>query len=177
MPVYKVDIEKVLNGEYWTNVYHVTAADLATAELHAAELTDIERGITLESVTFTRYRVSNETTGSTEFSTVPLGETGDVEATQEYLPLFNVVRVDFAVPGRRALRKYLRLPMAENQQHAGVIETATRSGWNSAYAAAIVALGWVIAPDGTVVSAGAVYPNVGMRQLRRGSRRTTPVLP
>lgn len=179
MAQWKVDIEKLFSGEYWTNVYYVEADTLALATAHAADIVDLEKATTYDVVTFTKALITPIPNPGNAFATLPINDTGDlVVGTSDLLPLFNVVRVDLIVGEGRPSRKYLRTPVAEDWTTAGSFTTAVLNDINTRYAAPLVALGFVTDESGNPIVGSSVYPKVAMRQLRRGSkRRTTPVLP
>ena len=108
---------------------------------------------------------------------VPLTGTGARTAVDS-LPLFNVWRVDFAVAVGRPNRKYLRGPIAEGDQASGLISPSiTSTILTTNYINPLLALGVLVDTQGNSVTSGNAWPYVGMRQLRRGSKRkTTPVI-
>lgn len=176
MSLYQVDIEKLREGEYWTNVYHTVQPDLESARTAGLTFVDAERSVHHISVLFTRMRVSDTT--SDFFDTEPINQYGLGNPPGDPLPLFNVVRVDFGVNAHRSLRKYLRLPLMESQQHNGIIENDALVAIAANYGAPLETGGQLASPAGNGVTSVVVNPAVGMRQLRRGSKRKkTPVLP
>ena len=178
MPHFQIDVEKQLGQEFWTNVYHVTAADMADAISHGSDIVEIEQTVHTSDVNFTKFRASTMTEGDFVFATVPINEPG-TNSTGPYLALFNVVRVDFGIEGfGRPCRKYLRCPILETQQTDGLLEDAMVTFINENYADLIVGLGFVENPHAVAFINGSTSKIVGMRQLRRGSkRRLAPVLP
>ncbi len=177
-PYWQIDVQKLLGTEYWTNVYHVAASSQATAMLYAEAIVDLERQSALSSVQFVRNRVA-PFPGPSEGTIIPIGLVG-VVAGDGWLPLFNVVRVDFPAPTGRPSRKYYRLPLAESAQTNGVLDQNVRAiiqGRFDAYFASPNSSG-LIDIDGQLLVSARVMSNVGMRQLRRGSkRRLQPVIP
>jgi hypothetical protein len=171
MPIYQVDIEKFYQNEYWTNVYHVEADDLEAAVGYGSEITAIEQALHYDAVTFTKTRVSSVEPDDGIFSTQIVNQPGGAAGSPEYLPLPNCIRIDFQVFGGRNLRKFMRLPLLEGQQTAGLLGSATITDWNTNYVATIVALGYVCSPTGTHITSGYVLPQVANHQLRRGSKR------
>lgn len=177
MAVWKIDIEKQLGTEFWTNVYHVEQSGQLAAASAGQLIANQEQNLHHPAVTVTRMRVSLAGEGN-EGTIYPLNLPGEGNDGQ-YLPLFNVLRVDFGVASGRPSRKYYRLP---------VVETVVENGsFTTAYLSAIqVYLDALLAPvnqinlcdvDGQVIVSAAPFRPVGMRQLRRGSRRRTqPVL-
>lgn len=173
---WSVDIEKYLNGEYWTNRYIVATADLVSATTVAAQLVAAERAIHFETVLFTKYRVSDGQPETDVYQVVNNNQFGlGVISTQKTLPLFNVMRVDFStVGGGRPSRKYYRLPISENHQDDGKFTQAALDYFNPLVAAFLDVDAYVDV-DNQPFNVASIYPFVGMRQLRRASKRpTTP---
>lgn len=178
MPLWALDVEKSMGGEYWTNRYILETATLAEATAPAGQIVAAERAIHLDLVTFERYRISDQVPNTDNYVVVPLGSLGLVAAAgSEWLPLFNVVRVDFSPASGRPSRKYLRLPLTDGQVVNGKLTTTHRGIFQDNYAAVVLAVGAYVDVDGQDLVTAQVHPNVGMRQLRRGSKRNQPVLP
>lgn len=180
MAIYQVDIEKSLtaagtNTVYWTNVYHVQAADIAAAINTGQGIVTAEKAFHLTTTAFTKMRVQATSPLASSGTIVPLTGTGG-RAGAAYLPLFNVYRIDFNVGGGRPSRKYIRGPFAQADQSNGAVSGTAFTAAN-AYVTALLNLSVVCDPQGQVFVSGALFPQVGMRQLRRGSKRkTTAVL-
>lgn len=178
MPIFQVDIQKNLDTEYWTNVYHVQAADRAEAATIADDILSAERSIHQTRVVFPSMRIAPYP-GPSEGTIVVVGLTGGAP-NDPYLPLFNVLRVDFSTPVGRPSRKYYRIPIPESVQENGVLSTSFQTDFSTAYNLAMAPLygGQLVDVDGQPLTFGRLIPNVGMRQLRRGSkRRLEPVIP
>jgi hypothetical protein len=181
MPIYQVDIEKSFlpaagNTIYWTNVYHVSAADLASALLAGANIVTLEKTIHSTLTSFTKLRAQASAPAAPSGTVVPLTGTG-ARATATYMPLFNVFRIDFSVGSGRPSRKFIRGPLAIGDNSNGNVLPATVTTITTSYINPLVGLGNVCDPQGQGLVSGAVFPTVGMRQLRRGSKRkVTPVL-
>lgn len=176
MALFQIDVEKLYAGEYWTNVYHVEAASLLDAVPMAAAIKEIERAVHKTSVTFTKARIS-DSSANPEFTTVVYNQAGlHVNAT-DVVPLWNTVRVDLQRFGGRPGRKYLRLPIHEDQTQ-GLNLTATMQTFiDTSYCNPMEGLGYVRTSTGAVVQSWFCSPAIQMRQLRRGSRRrTSPVI-
>ncbi len=177
-PYWQVDVQKRLGTEYWTNVYHCARPDQAAAKAFADGVVAFERIIHQSIVQFISYRVAAYP-GPSEGTIQPIGSFGTAGSTT-YLPLFNVLRVDFPVDLGRPSRKFYRLPLGENAQIDGVIEPTLVDAYQihvNNYFSGPASVGMVDV-DGQLITQGRVMPPVGMRQLRRGSRRRiTPVIP
>ncbi len=171
--LFSLDIEKELLGEYWTNRYIVSAADLGAATTYAAFYYDRERLIHSSNVLFTKYRVSDMDPMTDIYQIVQPNAYGSrAFGAQEYLPLFCVVRVDFtAVGGGRPSRKYLRTPIYEGDQLNGALAATYISFIETNYSNQLVLDTSFVDVDGQDLNSGQVFPKVGMRQLRRGSKR------
>lgn len=179
MPLFNLDIEKQLtfDPETWTNRYIIEAADITAAVLTAEAIYQIERDVHLDIVRFTRYRVSDQDPDTDVFTIIPKGEIGDRVTAGQTLPLFNVVVVDFPAAQGRPSRKYLRLPIQESEQANGDLDAALITIVNNSYGTPLGAISAFVDVDGQALSAGVAKGRVGMRQLRRGSKRKlTPVL-
>jgi hypothetical protein len=178
MPWWQIDVQKQLGTEFWTNVYHCAEANQAAAKLVAEAIINMERRMHRVSVSFTSYRVAPYP-GPSEGTIIPIGLPGILAGTL-HLPLFNVLRVDFPAPTGRPSRKYYRLPLGEDDQTDGFINEPTRLTFQSFVDDffALPIADNIIDVDGQVLDRGVVMKAVGMRQLRRGSRRKLePVIP
>lgn len=170
-PFWQIDIQKRLGTEFWTNVWHVARSTQAAAQTAASAIVELERGLHTTDVEFTSYRVA-PFPGPAEGTIIPIGLTG-VQNAVNYIPLFNVMRVDFPAPTGRPSRKYWRLPVSEVMIENGVFTPAMVTAYQSnidSYFASPGSAG-LIDVDGQLLVSGRVIPSVGMRQLRRGSRR------
>jgi len=178
MPLFTLQIEKELNGEFWVNRYILLLDDITQAVFAGNSITGFELAIHKERVNFTKYRVSDQDPATDEFVIVPIGQPGQVTGSGDALPLWNVVRVDFPAGNGRPSRKYLRLPIFETEQTNGVLEVGITSLVATEYGIPLGDFSEFVDVDGTGLGTGVVTPNVAMRQLRRGSkRRTTPIIP
>jgi len=183
MAIFQCDIEKVLNGEYWTNVYHVEADTLAIASNMAGEIAVAERTFHLQAVQFTKARIRTATEGDEIFVTRPLNFAGTVPVTSPIIPLFNTIRVDIQATEGRPSRKFYRGCLAEDKIDGMVVLDQVRDfvaqnldSLITGNQGGAVPVNWVDV-DGQPLVALSVFQPVQMRQLRRGSRkRTTPVI-
>lgn len=179
MPLFQVDIEKELGGEYWTNRYVVSAATLLEAATVGDSIVTIERNIHRTNVLFTKMRAADFVPGNDQFVIHTINGYGDLDIVAgQMLPLFNVLRVDFNTSIGRPSRKYLRLPLYEGD----IIDAAFNPGFlttmDTEYCANMLLLAAFVDVDGQQFLSASAMPKVAMRQLRRGSRRRTqPVLP
>lgn len=173
MALWQLDIEKVLLGEYWTNRYIIDGPNMADALISANIVYEAERDITKSVVTFTKYRVSDGLPNTDVYQIVNLNTVGTVAPDGNMLPLFNVVRVDFnTTGGGRPSRKYLRLPLYTTEVGAGgALAAGILGGVGTEYADVLAGLTAYVDVDGQQIVSGSVWPFVGMRQLRRGSKR------
>lgn len=180
MPLYSLDIEKELYGEYWTNRYILQTASMSDAITPANAIVQMELNCLLGNVNVTRYRISDSDPATDTYIIIPVGEIGvRPGVTSNGMPLFTVVRVDFPAPVGRPSRKYLRGVLAEQDQVSyGILDSPIITYVNDNYATLLGALEAFVDVDGQPLGAGQVWPRVAMRQLRRGSkRRTQPILP
>ncbi len=174
MAVYQVDIEKSFSPSagttvYWTNVYHVDAASVAAAQTQAANIQAAERPIHLTAVNFTKYRVRLATTPGAAGSVTTTALLGTRAGTGT-MPLFNVFRVDFSTATGRPSRKYLRGPLLTGDNLSGVLGAAAQTVLGT-YAGTIYAIAGICDKQGQAFTGYAGSTQIGMRQLRRGSKR------
>lgn len=175
---WKVDIEKFINGEYWSNVYYVDTETMILASGVAREIVNAEETVTNDNVQFTKYRVSDTDPETELFMTVVLNEAGERHSTVDLLPLWNVVRVDLTAEAGRPSRKYLRGILSEADIAYVNINSLVVAEIDVGYCQALEAIEELVDIDTQPFTAVNVKPNVGMRQLRRGSkRRTLPIIP
>lgn len=178
MPLFSIDIEKFYLAEYWTNRYIVNAENLAVADTYGAQIVEFERAVHVSVVQFTKYRTADTVEGNDVYKINPLGVNGLRSATGAPLPLFNVVRCDFGVASGRPSRKYLRLPLMAGEVSGNTLITGLVGLINVDYVESLVDAGFYVDVDGQPILNGNTMLNVGMRQLRRGSKRkAAPVLP
>lgn len=181
MPIYQIDIEKSYSPTsgttvYWTNVYHVNTADLASAITAGQSIVTLEKTIHSTATTFTKMRTRNTSTLAQAGTITPLTGTGG-RSSSGPLPLFNVFRIDFGVGSGRPSRKYIRGPLNGADNTSGAVTSTTVTTIQNSYIAPMLGLNVVTDPQGQPWVNGTVYPYVGMRQMRRGSKRkVTPVI-
>lgn len=175
MPVYQIDVEKIIGIETWTNVYHVSVADIATARARATSIKDLERPVHGTNVTFVATRTRQQGVGQVGIIDL-VAQLGTRTIAGNTMPLFNCARVDFANGTRRPARKYLRGGFGGTDLQGSF---AHSSGFLTAlgvYADGILALGGICDPQGRALTARSVITAIAMHQLRRGNRARS-VLP
>lgn len=177
LPPFVLHIEKQLGAETWVNRYFLSNPSIESALFTAQAIVDAEIAVHNEVVTFTRYRVSDTTVGTDIFVIVPLSDVGAITHTSDLIPLFNVARFDFPAGLGRPSRKYLRLPLQEGEVENFTIIAAKIATLNSDYGTALGDIDEYVDIDGEPLGTGVCQTLIGMRQLRRGSkRRAAPVL-
>lgn len=179
MPLFSLDIQKSLRGEFWTNRYILNADTLLAATPDAVLIVEAERAITIADVQFVSYRISDQIKGTDQYIVVPIGTFGLRVTSTQALPLFDVLRVDFGVGLGRPSRKYLRGVLSEQDQtNYGELDLAAVTYFTNNYATPVKDVAGYVDVDGQDITSGRVYGQVGMRQLRRGSKRKEkPVIP
>lgn len=172
MAIWQLDIEKNLGTEYWTNVYYCNQPDQAGAVAAANFVAAQEQDFHLQAVQFTKFRVRPYPAGGASGTVYPLGYQGERIAT-DYLPLFNTVNVILAVAVGRPSRKYYRCPLDVEDNNGGNLAPASLAYFNAAIGEVFAAGSPANLCDesGQPILASGVVPTIGMRQLRRGSRR------
>lgn len=172
---WQVVIQKQLGSEYFVNDYHVQATSPTDAKIKGLQIVEIEKDVHRNIVAFVNMRV--RLAPSTGQGTIyPLSGAGD-DPIGAYLSLFNVIRVDLAPEFGRVGRKYLRLPIPVAGVNNGNLTPEYRLSLQTGYTVPLLNLGFVCKPNGQVFLSGAVQTAVGMRQLRRGSkRRLQPII-
>lgn len=169
------EIEKAYNGEFWVNRYHIEAADLAGALSVLGSIYAVEHVVHDTRIMFTKMTVRTNTEGDYAFITQPLNTMGQGAHVGDLLALHNVVRVDFGTGIGRPSRKYLRGCLSEGEVAAFDITPSIVTFFNDNYATPLAALAGYVDVDGQAITSGTTSPKVGMRQLRRGSKKkSTP---
>lgn len=167
----RLTIEKYFAGlgEYWTNIYW-TDGTISEAGSALAAIIAAERALYYPTVTITKARVDDGVPNTDVFVTSVINQAGTRAASSDPLPLFAVARVDFSIAGQgRPGRKYLRGVLQENDTASFNIVSGLLTSLQT-YADAVVAAG-VTDEEGQAFSSGAPALQVGMRQLRRGSKK------
>jgi hypothetical protein len=176
MAIFQVDIQKNLYGVFITNMYNVNVATIEDAIGAGVSIANLEARLLPPDFKIDFYRVSTPAEGDDVFASVPVNIPGTRSTLgTQVMPYFNRFRVDMSQGFRRPLRKFLLL-MLEGDQEAGNLTAAALEMVNIQYASPLVALGYVCGPTGVIITTAACKGPVGMRQLRRASKRKTPVL-
>lgn len=173
MPRWRLTVEKVYNAEYWTNVYWLEATDRAQARARGQAIANIERSVLDTRCVLTKFRVDDGTPNTDEYSTVAINLPGTKDnSTSELMPLFVVARVDFTVDGGSPSRKYLRGVLTEaDVQGPFTLINPKLDFLQNFYAAPTAGSAGFVDVDGELIDGGVVSSLVGMRQLRRGSKK------
>lgn len=176
----QIDVEKSFSGEFWTNRYlcDIPPGDSASLTFMSA-IVNIEKTLYPSAVIITKARHSTLTPNDDAYQIVVYNIPGTRPGVivTDLLPLFNVARVDFTAGLGRPSRKYLRAALTETDISAQAITSTQITYINTNYVTPMLALTHWVDPQGEAFLVGSVSAPVGMRQLRRGSRRRTePVL-
>jgi hypothetical protein len=177
MPQYQIDIQKVLGTEYWTNVYHVSAASLTAARDIMFDIVDEEKKIHHTNVSFDRYRVALMPVSGGSFLTGGLSGPGLATGPAD-VPLFAVARVEFSTGfGRPGIKMYRGCLTEGDIVDTTALSSGIQTYFNGTWIPGLLAAAPLEKINGTGFVGGSLSPTVGMRQLRRGSRRRTePVI-
>lgn len=178
MALFKIDTEKQYLTEFWSNRYFVDAETLLLAQGLGNQIANAEILCHYDHVKLTKFRVSSATPGDDVYVIVPININGALAGlSQRPLPLFNCARVDFAVATGRPSRKYLRTGVTEGGIDGNIFTGDQLSALNT-YATTMASLDGFVDADGQGIIFGVVFPDIAMRQLRRGTRqKTQPILP
>lgn len=174
MAVFQIDIQKRLGNEFWTNRYFTDAAILAEAHVNAQTVMNQERSFHGDAVEFVSYRTSTIAEGDDVFLSSPISLFGAV-SFGNYLPLFNVVKVQLTTAGTRPYFKLYRGCLFEENTTGSLIDAATVDLVGDGISGMIDI---ITSGLGVLFGGYAVNPRIQMRQLRRGKRkRSGPVIP
>jgi len=171
MPVYNVTVEKSMVsgpfvGEKWSNVYHVNAADLVTADEHADDIAELEQAIYPDNIVIVRLSTRGAPGSGIGFSrNVYLAGTRGTGDPTTQLPLFNAVLYQFLPAEGRPSPKYMRTALDESEVTSGLLDTALTDDMSSDWAAPLVALGFVCDESGQAFAGYSHKQGVQMRQL------------
>jgi hypothetical protein len=182
MPVFQIDVQKDLGGEFWANVYYVSCASLSQAESTFSTFLAFEQSFHYSQVHFNKLRASTLTENDFQFVSSAVDENGTLEATVAINPLFDAIRTDLNVAVGRPGRKYYRGCLQQTDWgELGFIDPAQRTLITTAVSDLITDLATLgdftlVQRDGDEIITAAVAPFYTNRQLRRGSRRAVPVI-
>lgn len=170
---YRIITEKFLpaQNEYWSNVYWTDAVSIPDAVVVANAIVEVEKQMHLPQVLITKHRVDDGQPLTDVFKTTPVNLVGLNGGAGDMLPLFNVARFDFEVVVGRPSRKYYRGVLAESWSDAYGQLNATAMSSLTSWAQSIAAISGYVDVDGQDIVSGVAWPRVGMRQLRRGSKK------
>lgn len=172
MPAVSVlEIEKVYQGEYWVNRYFLSQS-IGDGASTAAQILQVERNIHMSQITFTKMSLRTVAKGDFQYATTPLNlpGLGTLGTTANTVPLFVTLRVDLGTAGGRPSRKYYRGVLYEGVVNTVTVENDFVTSMNTALAP-LAGLAGFCDPQGQPIVNVAVSPLVGMRQLRRGSKK------
>ena len=176
--VYQIDIQTNLYGVYITNVYHVLAGDLQAAGEMGVQIAQIQANLIKPSVFINRVRASVPGSANDQFYSILTTIPGTRAGGGDVLPEFCRYRVDFNVGYRRPLRKFLLWPEEAETTGGGFYQAAV-DFVNTQYIQPLLTTAGIqlCGPTGLPVLGAALNARVGMRQLRRASKRKTPIIP
>lgn len=182
MPLYQVDIEKRLLSEFFTNVYYLQSPTIGDAVLDAGLIVTFEKSIMLDNVNFTKQRVRTTTVGDDVYALGTLSGLGLRSSAGGTLPLFNTLNVVLSAVVGRPSRKYYRGVLQESDIDYTAVSSSLLSLVATNGAALLTAMDTansaLVDIDNTGIYSIIASSEVGMRQLRRGSkRRVQPILP
>lgn len=177
MAVFQVDVQTKAGAIYISNIWHVNAADLAAAHIQAGNLA-VAHAMTIPSFWAIDYiRTSTPAPGDGAYIAQPINIPGTRSTPGQILPYFNRFRVTFSVGFRRPLTKYL-IGVGEADCDGDQFTNAVIAEFQAGFVNAVVngpTLD-VCSPGGLPVLSGGLNTAVGMHQLRRASKRRTPVI-
>jgi hypothetical protein len=176
MAVFQVDIQTDFYQEFITNRYFVQATNIAAAAGEGQLLAALHAKLLPPSVKIDTIRASTLAVGDELFYTVPVNIPGTRAATSQTMPPFCRYRIDFSIGYRRPLRKYLIIPFEEDSEGSSFTSAAV-ARVNADYINPLLNLGTVVSREGLAVLGATLNSIIGMRQLRRGSkRRAQPII-
>lgn len=164
--------------EKWTNVYHLSAADLtAAAEGFSITMSPALQSLLDSSCTLVKALVSDPET--LDFTEVPVDSVGTSSASGDLLPLFNSMKARFQPIGfGRPDVKFYKGFITESIQTQGFIPDATvtfAEGVLSDMMADLTTGGTpAVSENGDVWGGVSVQHAVQMRQMHRRRKKATP---
>jgi hypothetical protein len=176
MGVFQVDIQTDYYGEFISNRYFVDEPGLAEAAAIGVAIANLHAKLLPPSVKIDAIRASTPAPADNQFFTSPVNIPGTRAATSQTMPEFCRYRVDFQIGYRRPLRKFLLVPFEEDSEGSSFTGGAVARVIND-YINPLIALASVCSAEGLPVINGSLNARIGMRQLRRGSkRRLQPII-
>lgn len=175
--VYQIDIQTNAYGEFITNVYHVQATSIENAGDQGLAIANIVKALLPTTVNIDFIRVSTPQPRDNVFYSIPVQIAGTRASGGDVLPPFNRYRIDFSIGYRRPLRKFLLWPIEGGTTGGGFspaeIAFVTDNVITPLITSGVITL---CSADGYTVLSAALNQRVGMRQLRRASKRKIPVI-
>lgn len=171
MALWNVDIQKKLGDERWTNRYILRADTITMADGVAQLIYNYERSVHSPAVEFERIRTSDRIPDTDVYIINELHTFGLFNYDGERTPLWNVAVVLFETLMGRPSRKYLRIPIHESQMSGDNLGSGLIAALDQNYAQPMWQLPEFVDVDDQRFVGASVQPTVGMRQLRRGSKR------
>lgn len=177
--VYQIDTQKSMGGEYWTNRYHCVAGSLDDALQIGLELSAKEAAQSLSQVSFVSVRASTPQKGDDVYLVEQVNYNGGITAGGTSMPLFVVARLTFTKgPGRPDVKYFKGMLNTDATADAFTLKGNVVTGLQDGIAAALLATEGLSSADGDPYTNIKVDKRIGMRQLRRGSKkRDEPVIP
>jgi hypothetical protein len=170
MPVYRIAVEKRMGtgastGRQWSNVYHVSEADIVAADGMADSIAALEKTLYPDNVAIVRLSTHGapHTPGISRNVFIAGTRGSGTPATQ--LPLFNAVLAQFLPAEGRPSPKYLRLPLDESEVADSTVDPTLISTIAGSYASPLVALTGVTDESGQPFAGYHIKTAVQMRQL------------
>lgn len=176
-PVWRIQIQKSMLAEQWSNDYLTDDVLLNDAQDLASGLLAFEQNIHSSNVNFDFVRISSYVPLDRTFRHITINEPGDL-AVADHLPLYNTMRMDMGTTDSDPARKYYRCPVQEGWQASGVFTPTWLSGMAIEITNGLVTpglLSHIVTTAGNTVVSAEIHPQVQMRQLHR--RRRRPVTP
>lgn len=177
MPVFRLQVFYSRAGQNkWTNVYHVDAADLATAALAFVESMQTPL-LALLHVSCLLDKVLLSSLDDDTFTEVLVGQGGDNGDTEDIMPLFNSAKVLFQPVGfGRPDYKFIKGTLTDDANEGGFVASSVVTHLLTQFAAIITDMSGSSAPlcseNGDLWSSATVQPAVQMRQMHRRRKKT-----
>lgn len=177
MPIFQGDVQTKMGPVYVSNIYHLSTTTITAAHALVKEIAQVQAATFPAFWSIDSVRTSTPAPDDGVFISETVSYPGTRTPTGQQLPFFNRFRVEFACNVGRPGVKFLVGP-AEGDVNGSDFENATIAEFAEIYVGALFEIeGLTLCkPDGTTFQSGALQRAVGMRQLRRGSKRTSPVI-